>query len=131
MPPSGHAMTIIRNFHFKEFQFSLAMNGILNNLLPNFSHWWPGIQHLWPLVGLVKLTGPSVRCNEISVLFDCRIFRGTISFVVNFKITTKNEIGVLSWTYAQARIPNYNSNSININDQYVWLRKRFLREYSL
>ena len=45
----------------------MAMSGNLNNLAPNFSHRWPGIEHTWTSVGSAKLTWPSVRCNGVSL----------------------------------------------------------------
>ena len=45
----------------------MAMNGIPNNLPPDFSHRWPGIQHIWPSLGSVELTWQSVRSNGVSV----------------------------------------------------------------
>ena len=45
----------------------MALNGIPNNLPPDFSHRWPRIEHTGPSVGSMELTWPSVRRHGVWV----------------------------------------------------------------
>ena len=74
-PPTRHVMWLIR--FFLKFPITtgdmgcstggppMAMNGIPNNLPPDFCYRWQGIKHTWAAVVTVELTWLSVSCNGV------------------------------------------------------------------